>query len=427
VGVVVLLSRFLARRRRAPVYRRKVSFEDRMAELGLQAAEGSPIETWDGELDGRRMRIQRFEDRMSDPPLVLEVSTTIASGQLRVVIGDPEQTAIRGTRHIGDAEFDPWFEVEGELEDLALLTPEVRRTLRNVARNARPRLERGWLSLGGPASVDVDSRIAPMVAVATLLEAAAIEPTARIRRFAQDPDSGVRMRCLEMLSARPSTALTAAVARDRLDDPDPIVKTLAAVLSRDSSRLVSIVQAPENAPGVRRRAARALLETGSDEERFAAATALATGPTPLHKLAYDLCEPLGGAAEPVLITLVGSPNLEVAKGAAGILGRIGTIRSIPALREFQSRTGQLEGPLRPELARAIQSMRVTPSATRRKADAPTRPLSTAKPSDIDEQWLDDALLQDEPQDSASSPRSAGRWGRTSREPSATRRDPKGRR
>ncbi|MEZ4237862.1 MAG: hypothetical protein R3F59_17280 [Myxococcota bacterium] len=419
----MLLSRYLARRAEAPTYRRRLSFEERMAELGLARDEGALSETWEGHLGGRRVRVVRFEDRMSDPPLVAEVSTAVPSGQLKVAIGDPEQTAIRGSRHIGDAEFDPWFEVEGDLEDLALLTPELRRTLRNVAHHARPRIQHGWVSLTGPASVDVDSRIAPMVALASLVETAALDASARIRRFAQDPDSGVRLRCLEMLSARPTNTITAAVARDRLDDPDPIVRTLAAVLVGDANRLVAIAQAPEHAPAVRRRAARALLETGSEAQKFAVATSLATGPTPLHKLAYDLVEALGNAAEPVLITLVGSPNAEVARGAAGVLGRIGTIRAIPALREFQSRTGQLEGPLRPELARAIQSMRITPSANRRKADAPTRPLTQAE---TDEQWLDDALLQEE----TATPAPKRERGRQPSQPSRfgrAPRDPRGRR
>ncbi|MEQ1507977.1 MAG: hypothetical protein ABMB14_37460, partial [Myxococcota bacterium] len=355
VGAAILATRrsHRAPKRQAP--RRKVGFEERMRELGLV----------------------EVDDPMDDPPVVLEVSTVVPTGMLQVGIGDAEQTAVRGSRHIGDAEFDPWFEVEGELEDLALLSADVRRILRNVARNTRPRIASGWLTLSGPGNLDVDSRIAPMVAVASAIEAAAVgDPVSRIRRFAQDPDPGVRMRCLEVLSNRPPSPVASAVARDHLDDPDPIVRTLAAVLARDSSRLVSIAQSEDTPPGVRRRAARALLHTGSKEEQFAAATALASGPTPLHSVAYELCEPLGGVAEPVLIELVGSPNLDVAKGAAGRLAKIGTIRAIPALREFQERTGQLEGPLRPELARAIQSLRSTPSLPKR-TDEPTRPLPAA--------------------------------------------------
>lgn len=350
-----------------------------MADLGMEFVDG----TYAGTIDGRQIRISRYEDTASDPPLVMEVSTTVPTGRLTLGIGDSEQTAIRGVRHIGDENFDPWFEVDGELEELALLTAEVRRTLRNSARNTRPRIGVGWLTMIGPGNTDIDSRLAPLVAVASAIQTAAVEPNARVRRFSQDPDPGVRMRCLEILSARPASPLTVSVARERLDDPDPVVRTLAAVLAKESGRLVTIVQS-DAPPGVRRRAARALLQTGSKEEQLAAATALAAGPAPLHPVAYELCEPLGGVGEPVLIALVASPNMDVAKGAAGKLGKIGSIRAIPALREFQDRTGQVAGPLRPELAQAIQSMRGKPSIPPRGlpagfsadqiSDEPTREL-----------------------------------------------------
>jgi hypothetical protein len=370
LAMLMLVRRWWRRRPRQI----RVGFEDRMADLGLQSTDEG---TWEGTIGSRRVRIVRTEDPSSDPPVLIEVSTTVPTGNLRVVIGDAEQTAIRGTRHIGDAEFDPWFEVDGEIEDLAVLSSDLRRTLRNVAKNARPRIEDGWLTLIGPGNIDINARLAPLVAAAMAIEAAAIEPSARVRRFAGDPDAGVRMRALEILSARPASSITALVARDRLDDPEPVVRTLAAVLAKDSARLVTIVQSGDAPPGVRRRAAKALQHTGSEEEQVAAASALATGPTPLHSVAYELCEPLGNVAEAVLITLVGSPNLEVARGAAGQLGKFGSIRAIPALREFQERTGQLAGPLRPELARAIQSMRPksnvgsSPSAPRARSDQET--------------------------------------------------------
>jgi hypothetical protein len=371
LGMLLLVRRWWRRRPRQI----RVGFAERMADLGLLDTDEG---TWEGELGGRRIRIVRTEDASADPPVLIEVSARVPTGNLRVVIGDAEQTAIRGTRHIGDAEFDPWFEVDGEIEDLALLSSELRRTLRNVAKNARPRIENGWLTLSGPGNLDINARLAPLVAAASSIEAAAIEPSMRVRRFASDPDAGVRMRALEILSARPASAITSLVARDRLDDPEPVVRTLAAVLAKDSARLVTIVQSGDAPPGVRRRAAKALQHTGSEEEQVAAASALATGPTPLHSVAYELCEPLGNVAEAVLITLVGSPNLEVARGAAGQLGKFGSIRAIPALREFQERTGQLAGPLRPELAQAIKSMR--PKSNVGSSPRPTSDQETIIPA-----------------------------------------------
>lgn len=412
VGALLLVTRRLvARRGRQPV-RRAVDFDQRMAELGMH----HDGDGWDGQLGGRRVRVVRYEDRKADPPTGLEISTVVPTGQLRVTMSDPELTAIRGSRHIGDAEFDPWFEVEGDLEDIALLTAEVRRAMRNVAKHIRPRIERGWVTVTGPGNADIDTRFAPLVAVASALETAATEPNARIRKFAGDPDSGVRIRCLEMLSSRPASSLSSAVARDRLDDDEPVVRTLAAVLARDSARLVTIAQSADQAAAVRRRAARALMQTGTKDEQMAAATALAAGPPPLHSLAYELCEPLGEDAEPVLITLVASPNDEVARGAAGMLGKVGSIRAIPALREFQSRTGEL-GPLRPELAKAIKAVsssmasgmsgpsslsspgrhpRSIPPAPSPKADEPTRELPPRGRRGPDEAWLDDVALEDEP-------------------------------
>lgn len=375
-GVVMLVTRF----RRALPRRSHIGFEERMADLGMEAIDDG----YSGTIDGRPIRVIRFEDPASDPPLVMEVSTTVPTGRLTLGIGDSEQTEVRGVRHIGDESFDPWFEVDGEIEELALLTADVRRTLRNAARNTRPRIGVGWLTMSGSGHADIDARLAPLVAVASAIQEAAIDPSTRIRRFSQDPAPGVRMRCLEILSARPASPLTVSVARDRLDDPDPVVRTLAAVLAKESGRLVTIVQSDDAPPGVRRRAARALLQTGSKEEQLAAATALAAGPAPLHPIAWELCEPLGAGGEPVLIALVASPNMDVAKGAAGKLGKIGSIRAIPALREFQDRTGQVAGPLRPELAQAIQSMRPKPSGSPRSlpagfsaeqiSDEPTREL-----------------------------------------------------
>ena len=364
VGSLLLVRRLWRSRPRIV----RVRFEDRMADLGLQPVRSG---MWEGDIGGRRTRIVKLEDPSAEPPLVLEVSTPVPTGSLRLFIGDAEQTAIRGSRHIGDEEFDPWFEVDGEIEDLALLSSDLRRTLRNVAKNARPRIEDGWLTLTGPGNIDINARLAPLVAVASAIEASAIESTARVRRFAQDPDAGVRMRALEILSARPGSPVTAAVAKDRLDDPEPVVRTLAAVLAKDAARLVGIVRSDDAPPGVRRRAAKALQHTGSSEDQVAAATALAAGPTPLHSVAYEMCEPLGNAAESVLIALVASPNMEVARGAAGQLGKVGTIRAIPALREFQERTGQLSGPLRPELAKAIQAVRPKSNPSSRSSQQET--------------------------------------------------------
>jgi HEAT repeat protein len=161
-----------------------------------------------------------------------------------------------------------------------------------------------------------------------------------------------------MLQSRGQSPLAISIAKARLEDADPTVRTLAAVILKDSQRLVSIATSAEQPAGVRRRAARALMQTGSEADKMEVAKSLATGPAPLHSLAFELSASLGGAAEPVLIQLVGSSNQDVARDAAGRLAKTGSIKAIPALREFQERTGALDGvAVKKELAAAIKSIR----------------------------------------------------------------------
>lgn len=318
-GAFLLLVRGRVPADRAPRPLR-LALEERLQALGFRRNGGR----WDGYAWGRPLRVTMIDDAREP---VLELATPVPTNTLLVRIGESESSEREAMQNrLGDPPFDRWFEVAGVGDDLSMLDASVRRAMCNAALRARPHLERGLLVLHGAGVGDLDETLAPMMGIATALDAAAkVPPRQRMAALlAKDPAPLVRLRFLEFLASQVGGPDLVSLARGALTDPDPSVRTHAAILLSDTPRVLEVAKL-ESAPyRARRRAGKYLLERGSDGERLEAAMALAHGPPKVHPVAFELAVSIAGggrAVEGVLQVLAASSVQEVAREAMARLPR----------------------------------------------------------------------------------------------------------
>src|SRR5262245_28405688 len=85
----------------------RTALDERLHDLGFRGGGGR----WEGRTWGRPVRITVLDDPHSDPPVVLEVSTPVPTGDLAVHIDESEHSAQEVlTKRLGDHAFDEWFE-----------------------------------------------------------------------------------------------------------------------------------------------------------------------------------------------------------------------------------------------------------------------------------------------------------------------------
>ena len=208
---------------------------------------------------------------------------------------------------------------------------------------------------------DPDLRYAAAEALAAL---GAKEAIPSLMRCLADPHQGVRWKAAEALARMGTGALPAVAAA--LENPDPDVRWRAAVVLGDvggAGAAEALVRALRDEDRyVRSRAEQALgrigpdavgpllglLEHGDSRSRQAAAAALgwtrdpaAIGPLvaalgdddpALGEAASAALESLGAPAVDSLVEALAHPQAGIRERAAGILGRLGDPRAVPALR-----------------------------------------------------------------------------------------------
>lgn len=247
----------------------------------------------------------------------------------------------------GDALFDSTIALYGdEVEILAIFNPGNRRAALDLYVGAPFSLKAGRLTLLRSGLVDrpalMEIAVRRLVGWANLLD---VDPALIPARLAQaatdDPEAEVRRRSRNALLTRfTGTPFAASIARDALDDDDPIIRLRAAMALGDE-KLESIIQCVQSirlAMSVRLMAFEYLVDHAPPTVVMPLASSLLHEPG--EDVATALCETLWrvdhDAVPPILARLLGdvkqrSMSEPVAIAAAGALGRCGTVEEVPAL------------------------------------------------------------------------------------------------
>jgi hypothetical protein len=248
---------------------------------------------------------------------------------------------------IGDERFDACFRL-GSLEAgaLAPLDAATRDLLLGVRKRRETfRLVNGRLLLLLPPGTLTPERLAAgvdaAVAFAQRLAAIAADvPAALARNAREDRSPAVRLKNLEELAEHfPTVPVTRETLGALRGDPEPDVRLLAAILSRDQGfeTLVASLRAPHLDGDLLLRALVHLVTSfGSERTRPVIASILDGGPDSLREGALLAIREAGSPAwEDLAIGALALEAPEVRRAAIGALARIGTKASIPPLRAIE--------------------------------------------------------------------------------------------
>lgn len=368
-SVVTVVAGLLVRR--AVRERQRVSAGHRVGEAIARSAKRLELQevgagVFEGRIRGRRVRwTLRDVEYDHGPRLQLAIGTPVPTGTLGLTHRTMSYGALPpALEHplcrIGEAEFDVRFFIHADLEHLSLMTPPVRRALLDAGSDAELRIRSGWLWLDHVAVPELadaaPGRVDWLFKAAIAFDGVQAEVEHRVRRLCTDPNARVRARALELLSNRGASEFTTWIARGLLDDPDPTVRARAAETAADGARLAAVAREASAPVDVRRRAARVLTDVGTVEERVGLALILARPPHALPDIAFALVRALAEAAEPVLIELVDADDSAVARQAVGMLGRVGSARTLVILQALVDNEGR-HGMLRHEASAALDALR----------------------------------------------------------------------
>jgi hypothetical protein len=263
----------------------------------------------------------------------------------------------------GDPAFDQRFTVWGDMTDVARLTAPVRAQLLYLLRE-RPqtplRIEGGCVWVASPRLHPLDRALA--IEVARLLSRGLSDPYKRLQHMAtQDPSPLVRKQALGAV-ARQHPELVQDLAALLLRDADPVVRAHAALVLRAPGELCWVATQRGLPRELRWSAATTLLDVGDPAqrlwvgERLAREGALGAGAAGLERQGVTLLQSVGPQGESALLSLLPVADGELLRYVVAVLGEVGSIAAVPALRARQAELSLLQNGLLAAIDHAIQKI-----------------------------------------------------------------------
>lgn len=336
---------------RSPVLRTRVGFRgESTGEPALKVELGGPR-------NPRQIRVGGID---GGAPLVM-TAAGVGSGMNRPI---GQTLRLRGRLETGDAAFDRAVLVEGpEATALALLSAPARQALVLVF-EALPGavLSGGWLVAAVDAARRATDVLPLMLRAGESLAAVPDVPEALAANATGDPEPGVRVRNLEVLTRDyPDTPLTREALRRASGDSDGAVAVRAARALGEPGHGALLRVAEHGQDGPAAEAVRALGEALTAERALRLFdVARRVGRMKAAAACIDSLgsrERLAEGAEALLVDALSAAGLDVPRAAAGALGRLGTPAAVLPLQEAAAhRGGVLRGVFR-DAAEAIQARR----------------------------------------------------------------------